>query len=75
MKHRNTPFRCMPFASGWVAWHESRDPAFHGAHQIRIRVDNPRAWRGFVIHKAVQGRTPFEALERLKRQLSMGSRP
>ena len=53
----------------WAAYHVSRDPAFYGAHQMHLTINSPGAWRGYVVHKAVLGRSPTEALYRLKAQL------
>lgn len=71
MSRRKTDFRIIPVGTcgRWAAYHVSRDPQFYGPHQMRLTIETPSAWRGYVIHKAVLGRSPLEALERLKRQL------
>jgi hypothetical protein len=76
MAGRKTAFRIIPLGGRrWAAYHVSRDPAFYGPHQMRLQIKTPRVWRGFVVHKVVLGRSPLEALERLKRQLAEGTRP
>ncbi len=61
-----TEFRIVGGDGHWIAYHTSLNPAW-GPHQVS-HIVRSRKWRDRKI-LAVQGRSPTEALHRLKRQL------
>lgn len=69
MKRSATRFRVYQLADGWVACH----PAvwrMHGPHVVSLALQVRKSRRNFSSRDGKFGRAPFEALERLKRELA-----
>jgi hypothetical protein len=69
MKRPATRFRVYSFSDGWVACH----PAIwkmHGPHVVTLVIPVRNSRWDFRAQDGKFGRTPFEALERMKRELA-----
>lgn len=69
MKRPATRFRVYQLADGWVALHPSIF-RMHGAHVVTLAFPVRKSRRNLRTQDGKFGRTPFEALERLKRELT-----
>lgn len=65
-KRKKTPFRIVGGDGEWWAFRAGHVLPICGPHVRKIAIPTRRGLRWL---KAVQGRTPFEALYRLKRNL------
>jgi cobalamin biosynthesis Co2+ chelatase CbiK len=70
MKRVSTPFRVHRFSDGWVACHPAIFRMF-SSHVVTLAFPVRKSRRNLRTQDGKFGRTPYEALERLKREMSL----